>query len=260
MALMDSLLAALAGLTMTTQATTPDVAPVPPPRPAALSFVAEEPPAPAEPPGEARPAPAADDPAEEPAVAQEPPRIYQAACPALLDGIIAGVALPPIIDGECGERSPLRIDAVNLGATPIEVSGEPQSACGMAEAFASWIAELDRYAEATLETGIATVSAGTSYQCRGVNNATTGRLSEHAFANALDVIGFVFDDDSRVTVEADWQNPPQSPEAKFLAYAHESACARFTTVLGPEANELHHDHLHLDLGCHGAACTMRLCE
>ena len=250
-------MAALTSLTLTAQATVPDLAPVPPPRPPEPPTI-DEPAAP--PPAEVEAAPVANDPADEPEPAPEAPRIYQSACPALLDGTITGVALPPIVDGECGERSPLRIDAVNPGATPIAVSGEPQTACGMAEAFASWIAELDRYAEATLETGIATVSAGTSYQCRGVNNATTGRLSEHAFANALDVIGFVFDDERRVTVEGDWQMPPETPEAKFLNYAHEAACARFTTVLGPEANELHHDHLHLDLGCHGASCIVRLCE
>ena len=31
-------------------------------------------------------------------------------------------------------------------------------------------------------------------------------------------------------------------------------------LLGPEANALHRDHLHLDLGCHGARCVARLCE
>jgi len=33
----------------------------------------------------------------------------------------------------------------------------------------------------------------------------------------------------------------------FLRKVHESACGIFTTVLGPEANEAHRNHLHLDL-------------
>lgn len=40
---------------------------------------------------------------------------------------------------------------------------------------------------------------------------------------------------------------PKTPEGKFLQAVHAEACATFGTVLGPEANEAHHDHLHLDL-------------
>lgn len=40
---------------------------------------------------------------------------------------------------------------------------------------------------------------------------------------------------------------PKTPEGKFLQAVHADACATFGTVLGPEANYAHHDHLHLDL-------------
>lgn len=40
---------------------------------------------------------------------------------------------------------------------------------------------------------------------------------------------------------------PKTPEGKFLQAVHAEACATFGTVLGPEANHAHHDHLHLDL-------------
>jgi hypothetical protein len=38
-----------------------------------------------------------------------------------------------------------------------------------------------------------------------------------------------------------------SAEAKFLRRVHKEACAVFSTVLGPEANDVHRDHFHLDL-------------
>jgi hypothetical protein len=38
-----------------------------------------------------------------------------------------------------------------------------------------------------------------------------------------------------------------SPEQAFLRRLHKEACAMFGTVLGPEANEAHRDHLHFDL-------------
>lgn len=43
------------------------------------------------------------------------------------------------------------------------------------------------------------------------------------------------------------QNGPRSAEADFLRSVHASACTVFGTVLGPEANEAHRDHFHLDM-------------
>ena len=45
-------------------------------------------------------------------------------------------------------------------------------------------------------------------------------------------------------------------QAKFLRAAHRSACALFGTVLGPDANEAHRNHFHVDLAPrkHGNYC------
>jgi hypothetical protein len=42
-------------------------------------------------------------------------------------------------------------------------------------------------------------------------------------------------------------DPQTVPDAKFLRRVHRAACDVFTTVLGPEANDVHRSHLHLDL-------------
>jgi hypothetical protein len=42
-------------------------------------------------------------------------------------------------------------------------------------------------------------------------------------------------------------DPLTLPQAKFLRRVHQGACEMFTTVLGPEANDIHRTHLHLDL-------------
>jgi hypothetical protein len=42
-------------------------------------------------------------------------------------------------------------------------------------------------------------------------------------------------------------DPLAAPEAKFLRRVHRGACDVFSTVLGPEANDVHRTHLHLDL-------------
>jgi hypothetical protein len=38
-----------------------------------------------------------------------------------------------------------------------------------------------------------------------------------------------------------------TPDGRFLRRLHTGACETFGTVLGPEANEAHRDHLHFDL-------------
>lgn len=41
--------------------------------------------------------------------------------------------------------------------------------------------------------------------------------------------------------------PERTKEAAFLRRVHAGACPMFGTVLGPEANEAHRDHIHIDL-------------
>jgi hypothetical protein len=41
--------------------------------------------------------------------------------------------------------------------------------------------------------------------------------------------------------------PTENAESDFLRKIHGKACSAFGTVLGPRANEAHHDHFHLDM-------------
>ncbi|WP_052715957.1 extensin family protein [Devosia chinhatensis] len=195
----------------------------------------------------------------EPSASAEPDRVYQTACPALLSGRVVGEMLPPITEGICEERSPLSVNAVSANGHEIGFSSPVTTNCAMADALADWVAEVDAYATAALKTPVTTLNTGTSMMCRNRNGGDESFVSEHGFANALDVVGFTLEDGTNIAVEADWL-PASAPEGRLLRQAHGAACARFTTVLGPEANAEHEDHLHLDLGCHGQACTARICE
>ncbi|WP_072341871.1 extensin family protein [Devosia enhydra] len=190
---------------------------------------------------------------------EAPPRIYQSACPAVISGAVIARSLPPIAEGACGEQSPLEVTGVMANGQLVEFSSPATLSCAMATALPEWIAEIDRYAEARENSGVSEVLTGTSYMCRNVNNGSTGNLSFHAFANALDVTGFVLEDGQRMTLPSGWADAG-SAEGRLLRFAHSAACARFTTTLGPEANALHEDHLHVDMGCHGGRCLARLCE
>lgn len=87
-----------------------------------------------------------------------------------------------------------------------------------------------------------------SYACRRVYGEATGRPSEHARANALDIAGVRLSGGGRVTVAGDWSDPEAPAEAEFLRALRDGACEVFGAVLGPEYNAAHQDHLHLDRG------------
>ncbi|WP_052951753.1 extensin family protein [Devosia soli] len=236
--------------------------PIPRPRPAGLGTEAEAPPPPAEPPDEPEATPAAAEPEmAEPVAPAEPAaeRVYQTACPALLSGLVVGKMLPPIAEGICGERSPLELDAVSANGRTIPLSSPVTTNCEMAGALAEWTADVDAYSRAAMDSPIAELTTGTSYMCRDRVGGDEGFTSEHGFANAIDLVGFTLENGESISVKDQWQ-PATAPEGKLLRQSHGAACGIFTTVLGPEANADHEDHLHLDLGCHGQTCTAQICE
>jgi hypothetical protein len=49
------------------------------------------------------------------------------------------------------------------------------------------------------------------------------------------------------TMPAAMAPPPSGPHARFLHEAHAAACRIFGTTLGPEANEAHRNHFHVDM-------------
>lgn len=191
---------------------------------------------------------------------EEPARIYQTACPALLTGRVVGEIQTPLAERQCGLQSPVGLSALMVNGREIALPGSPVTNCAMAAALANWAEAVDAYARATRGTGIASLATGPGYQCRLRYGADAGFLSEHGRGNALDIVSVGFEDGSSVSVLDDWKRLPVEGDAKFLAFAHGAACARFTTVLGPEANEDHEDHFHFDLGCHGRNCAAVICE
>jgi hypothetical protein len=85
-----------------------------------------------------------------------------------------------------------------------------------------------------------------TYACRPVNNQAGNRPSAHSRAAALDFGGVRLRDGRRITVAANWSG--DEAEARFLRRIRDDACRVFGTVLSPEYNSFHRDHLHLEPG------------
>lgn len=120
--------------------------------------------------------------------------------------------------------------------------------CSLAATFTAWVRNgIMPAARLYLGTEVVKVETFGTYSCRNVNGAASGKLSEHASANAVDVSGFQLADGRRVTIKGDWSSPDPNVRS-FLLAIRTSACRRFKTVLSPDYNSLHHDHFHLDMG------------
>ena len=119
--------------------------------------------------------------------------------------------------------------------------------CPLAVAWALFDSHvLQPSARRLLGQGVARVIDSGSYACRNINHRVGGRRSEHATANAIDVSAFVLADGTRITVAQDWRGG--SVKAAFLRDVRTGACRFFDVVLGPDFNDQHRDHFHLDMG------------
>lgn len=246
--------------------------------------------------------------------------------------------LAPIKQGKCGAPAPIRL--ISLGKK-YRVSFSPPALvdCDMAVKLNEWLdQEVQPLAAKHLGARIAKIQVMSDYSCRASTGRAHHRLSEHAFANALDIGGFVTDKGRTVRVLEGWgetqrdialkeaakktaaahtttekattdkdakktasvaakpaagraaapgaikvatrlggpagelaqdrpakvaalspQRPagtaqpkeqpqkPKEPGARFLRAVHAAACRIFGTTLGPEANEAHRNHFHVDL-------------
>jgi hypothetical protein len=260
----------------------------------------------------------------------------QAHCAAILKTINAvAVPQPPIKQGKCGAPAPIRL--VSLGKQH-RVNFDPPALtnCDMAGALSQWLEkEVQPFAEKHLGSRIAKLEIMSDYSCRASSGRVHNRLSEHAFADAIDIGSFVTESGRTVSVLDVWgetqrdvvaraeaakakaeaasaelakakhaaiataspipatdkgstlplpasRKPPRgpvnlasrlggpqrghekdaaektattlppapaptTPESRFLHDVHTAACQIFGTTLGPEANEDHRNHFHVDM-------------
>ena len=154
--------------------------------------------------------------------------------------------LPDRYDGPgCAAVGAVSLTAVGGDGGPLAVGNLGPLACGAANRFAGWARYgVDRAARQILGSPIARIETMGSYACRNVGGSS--RRSAHARAEAIDIGAFVLEDGRRIAVRGGWTGTRE--EREFLRVVHRSACKRFGTVLGPDYNAAHADHLHLEEG------------
>ena len=144
-------------------------------------------------------------------------------------------------DAEVGCSIPYPIALKTLGKS-IAIGPEAELNCAMAEAAARFATDvIEPAAKARFGTDLKSIGQASAFVCRPRHGG--GKMSEHAFGNALDIANFTLADGRKIEVGP---APPEQDE-QFLDAVRKAACGPFKTVLGPGSDADHSLHLHLDL-------------
>jgi len=164
----------------------------------------------------------------------------------------AGVEVRPAEDRDDGGFCQVRgaVTITGGAVTPLKPGGLTMQ-CPLAVRYVIWDRQvLQPAAEAIYGSRAVSVNNYGTYSCRRIYGSTevSDRPSEHARANALDVASVTLADGRTVSVLNDWdgQGPNGTEGSGLLRRIREGACRVFSTVLSPDYNDAHKDHLHLD--------------
>ncbi|MCQ2003562.1 extensin family protein [Rhizobium sp. NRK18] len=181
-----------------------------------------------------------------PPVEKEDPAAY-AACISDLKAIGAAFTEKERIDdgNGCGIDKPIEVTAILPG---VKIEPAATLRCEAALALAHWTRDtvIPMSEKAFPKAGrLTSLSQASSYICRNRNSAATGKLSEHARGNAIDIATFKFEGGKTLSVEP--RGKDSTFDGAFQRSVREAACLDFTTVLGPPSDDAHRTHLHLDV-------------
>jgi len=150
--------------------------------------------------------------------------------------------------GECGAPEVVTYRGPQTGA--VRWNARPLVSCGMALALGRFESVLGEVSEQELGSRVVKLEQGGTYSCRKMSRFAL--VSEHSYANAIDIRSFRLSDGRSVSVERHFGRPgaePRGAEGRFLR-----ALARrlyddgiFSVVLTEYFDRLHRDHFHLDL-------------
>ncbi|HEV7320585.1 MAG TPA: extensin family protein [Ensifer sp.] len=149
-------------------------------------------------------------------------------------------------DGKgCGIDKPIEITNILAG---VALAPKGLMRCETALALARWTKETAQpAAEVAFDktVRIKALNQASTYICRLRNNATTGKISEHAHGNAVDIASFSLSDGTTIAIQP--RDEDGTMDGAFQRAVTASACLYFKTVLDPGSDAAHETHLHLDV-------------
>ncbi len=156
-------------------------------------------------------------------------------------GVVGEERAPFRDGGACGIARPVSITRV----AGISLSQPALVSCPTVRALDRWVRGAAIPAAEARGERLVSMRVAASYACRTRNSRPGARISEHAKGNAIDLSAFTFASGRTVTVLEGWNGGRR--DRRMLRRMHGAACGTFGTVLGPEADRFHRDHLHFDV-------------
>jgi hypothetical protein len=135
-------------------------------------------------------------------------------------------------------------------AAKIRWSPPPVVTCSMALGLARFDAMVQEEATRLYGKPVTRIEQGGTYNCRKM--ARFKMVSEHSYANAIDLYAFRLKDGRRIVVQRDFGALEKEPAAVPGLYLRTVARraydeGHFSVVLTRFFDELHKDHFHLDM-------------
>lgn len=164
---------------------------------------------------------------------------------------IRGTTIPPIraqVQG-CGLQDGVMVTSVS----GVKLSQPATIDCATATALNTWVERGVKPAVGRLGGGVAALQVAGHYTCRPRNNQRGAKVSEHGRGKAIDISAITLANGVSISVLKGWN---ERQHGQILKGVHKAACGPFGTVLGPNADGFHRDHLHLDTAAarNGAYC------
>lgn len=157
-----------------------------------------------------------------------------------------GIQYTRLEDTEAGKNCGY-FDAATLNRSMVPYSATISMTCPMMSALAIWERQIaGPLSIEILGSPVSRIETYGTYSCRRMNGTVSGRWSEHATANAIDIMGFRLADGRLITLDKHWGT--DTPEGEYLRRVRNRSCRIFSVVLGPDYNAAHKDHFHFDLG------------
>lgn len=148
---------------------------------------------------------------------------------------------------ECGAEQVVRY---RRGPGAIRYGSSPILSCGMALALARFEQVIQQEAQRVLHSRVRRIVHLGSYSCRQMARYR-GWVSEHSYANALDIGEFQLDDGRSISVLKHYgsERERDATAREFLHTVLQRAYREdvFSVALGPDFDALHKNHFHLDL-------------
>jgi hypothetical protein len=135
------------------------------------------------------------------------------------------------------------------GPEGIRYNSAPLVSCGVALGLVRLERVLNEESQRFFGQKVARIEQGGTYNCRKM--ARFNLVSEHSYANAIDLRGVTLKNGRRLTVRSHFGalvGEPTRPEARFLRQVAHRLYDEdvFSVVLTPFFDALHRDHFHLD--------------